>query len=209
MVERIVTDAVAFFVVVNPIGLVPLFIAVTRQETPRHRRAIALRAVTVAALILIAFIAGGQLLLDALGIGVPSFRIAGGLVLLVISLRMILEEVPAGAHAPAFEQDTTGPKQDVAVFPLAMPFIAGPGTIMAAVVLTDNTKFSLPEQATTVGVLLAILAVTFGMLLMADPIRRVLKEAGTNVVGRVLGLVLAALSVQIILEGIRATFSLR
>ena len=209
MLERIVTDAVAFFVVVNPIGLVPLFIAVTRRETPRHRRAIALRAVIVAALILIAFIAGGQLLLDALGIGVPSFRIAGGLVLLVISLRMILEEVPAGARSPAPEQETTGPTQDVAVFPLAMPFIAGPGTIMAAVVLTDNTKFSLPEQATTVGVLLAILAVTFGMLLMADPIRRVLKEAGTNVVGRVLGLVLAALSVQIILEGIRATFSLR
>lgn len=208
MLERIVTDAVAFFVVVDPVGLVPLFIATTPGETPQGRRAIALRAVIVAALILIAFIAGGQLLLKALGIGVPSFRIAGGLVLLVLSLRMILEEAPGGASTGAPKPDARGPKQDVAVFPIAIPFIAGPGTIMAAVVLTDNAKFSLPEQAVTVGVLLVILAVAFGMLLMADPIQRVLKDAGTNVVRRVLGLILAALSVQIILEGIRASFSL-
>ncbi|HEV2439961.1 MAG TPA: MarC family protein [bacterium] len=207
MLGRIITDAVAFFVTVNPIGLVPLFIAVTQGETPRERRAIALRAVIVAAVILVVFIAAGQLLLSALGIGVPSFRIAGGLVLLVISMKMILDERP-GPKAEGPGHEAAGPKQDVAVFPVAMPFIAGPGAILTAIVLTDSAKFSLAEQAVTTAVLLAVLALTFVMLLMSDQIRRLLRDTGANVLSRVLGLVLAALSVQIILEGIRATFSL-
>jgi multiple antibiotic resistance protein len=208
MFERIATDAVTFFVVVNPVGLVPLFISATRQESSRERRSTALRGVLIAAVILIAFIVVGQLLLKALGVTLPSFRIAGGLVLLVISMKMILEEEPPGSGAEGGAGPSAGPPPDVAVFPLAMPFIAGPGTIMAAVLLTDGAKFSVLEQAVTTAVLLAVLAFTYGMLLLADPIHGVLKTAGANVLSRVMGLVLAGLSVEVILAGIRAAFSL-
>lgn len=203
MFERIATDAVAFFVVVNPVAVAPMFIAATWRESPGNWRAIALRAVVIAALILIA----GQLVLKALGIGVAAFRIAGGLVLFAISMKMILDEGPGPSPDTRRAQDAASTR-DVAVFPLAMPFIAGPGAIMASVVLTDNEKFSLPEQAVTTAVLLAVLAVTYGMLLASEYIQRVLKDTGTNVLTRVLGLILAALSIQIVLDGIRGSFGL-
>lgn len=207
MFERIATDFVAFFVVVNPVGVAPMFIAVTWRESRENRNSIALRAVLISAVILIAFIIAGQLVLKALGIGVPSFRIAGGLVLFAISMKMILNEGP-GPSPDTRTSPQDGAARDVAVFPLAMPFIAGPGAIMASVVLTDNEKFSLPEQAVTTAVLLAVLAVTYVMLLVSEPIQRVLRDTGTNVLTRVLGLILAALSVQIVLDGIRGSFAL-
>lgn len=208
MFERIANDAVTFFVVVNPVGLVPLFISATREESSGDRRSTALRSVLIAAAILVAFILVGQVLLKALGVTLPSFRIAGGLVLLIISIKMILEEERPEAGAEGRAAHPAGPPPDVAVFPLAMPFIAGPGTIMAAVLLTDGARFSVVEQGVTTAVLLAVLALTYGMLLLADPIHGVLKTAGANVLSRVMGLVLAGLSVEVILAGIRAAFSL-
>ena len=136
MFERILTDAVAFFVVVNPIALVPLFISITRQEPPSSRRRIALRGVVIAALILIVFIVVGQILLRALGVTLPSFRIAGGVVLFVIVVKMIFENEPVGEPAGGGESNAAVGGQDVSVFPLAMPFIAGPGAILTAVLLT-------------------------------------------------------------------------
>jgi multiple antibiotic resistance protein len=206
--ERIVTDAVTFFVVVNPIGLVPLFISTTRHELPSARRRIAGRSVIIAALILIVFIAVGEILLSAMGITLPSFRIAGGLVLLAIAMKMILGDEPKDEPADGGD----GPaehSQDVAVFPLAMPFIAGPATIMAAVLLTDSDRFSFPQQAVTTTVLLIILAFTYGMMLAAETVHRVIGTTGANVLNRVMGLILAALAVQSALDGVRTAFSLR
>jgi multiple antibiotic resistance protein len=205
--ERIVTNAVTFFVVVNPIGLVPLFIAATRQETPESRRSIALRSVIIAASILIVFIAVGQILLNAMGITLPSFRIAGGLVLLAISMKMILADEPNRDSSERRGGGQPGREQDLAVFPLAMPFIAGPGTIMAAVLLTDNDQFSIPQQAVTTLILLIVLAFTYGMMRAADTVYRAIGTTGANVLNRVMGLVLAALAVQATLEGVRAAFS--
>ena len=208
MFERILTDAVAFFVVVNPIGLVPLFISITRKEPPSKRRTIALRGVVIAALILIFFIAVGQILLNALSITLASFRIAGGLVLLAISMKMILENEPQSAPADERAGDPAGSGQDVSVFPLAMPFIAGPGTIMVAVLLTDGARFSIAEQAVTTVVLFIILALAYGMMCGADAVYRVMGTTGANVVSRVMGLVLAALAVETTLAGIRGAFAL-
>jgi multiple antibiotic resistance protein len=204
--ERIVTNAVTFFVVVNPIGLVPLFIAATRQETPESRRGIALRSVVIAAGILIAFIAVGQILLNAMGITLPSFRIAGGLVLLAISMKMILADEPNSDSAEGRDGAKRGRGQDLAVFPLAMPFIAGPGTIMAAVLLTDNDQFSVPAQAVTTLILLVVLAFTYAMMRAAETVHRVIGTTGANVLNRVMGLVLAALAVQATLDGVRTAF---
>ena len=134
MLDRVFHDIVTLIVVINPVGVVPLFIAVAGRKTAAERRRIAGQAAIVAAAILLVFIVIGQIVLNALGIDLASFRIAGGLVLLIIALRMVLQEARAAVA------DDAAIDGNVAVFPLAMPFIAGPASIMAVVLLTDNDR---------------------------------------------------------------------
>ena len=169
----------------------------------------ALRGVVTAALILTVFIVVGQILLKALGVTLPSFRIAGGVVLFVIVVKMIFENEPVGEPAGGGESNAAVGGQDVSVFPLAMPFIAGPGTIMAAVLLTDSARFSIFEQAVTTLVLFAILALAYAMMCSADAIQRIMGTTGASVLSRVMGLVLAALAVEVTLAGIRGAFPAR
>jgi multiple antibiotic resistance protein len=196
MLEKLFRDLVTLFVVVNPIGVVPLFVAVAGQESATARRRIAGQAIIISAVILLAFIAIGQIVLEALGIDLASFRIAGGLVLLVTALRMVLEEARTTSNAD------TPLRSNVAVFPLAMPFIAGPASIMAVVLLTDNNVYTVWQQAETAGLLLLVLAFTYACLVGADFVQRLLGPTGANVVSRVMGLILAALAVQSILTGL-------
>jgi len=205
MLSKLLEDAITLFVVINPIGKVPLFIAITRDETPQRRRQIARRGVVIAAVILIAFIVIGQILLEGLKVSLPAFRVAGGLVLLLIALKMVLSEEESRSRST--EPAPAGGPRDVAVFPLAMPFIAGPGAVMAAVLLTDNDTFSILQQAATGVVLLVILAITYVILLGAEAVQRRLGPTGTNVLSRVLGLVLAALAAEAMLGGLRAFFA--
>jgi multiple antibiotic resistance protein len=196
MLHQLFHDFVTLFVVVNPIGIVPLFIAIAGREPTARQRQIALQGVVVATVILLLFIAIGQLLLDALGIELSSFRIAGGLVLLIIALRMILEEVRAAAI-------DTSHLRNVAIFPLAMPFLAGPAALTAVILLTDNDVYSLWEQARTALVLLAVMLATYACLAGAELVQRLLGTTGTNVVSRIMGLILAALALQSMLGGLR------
>ena len=196
MLEKLFHDIVTLFVVVNPIGVVPLFVAVAGRENATVRRRIAGQAIVISAAILLAFIAIGQLMLEALGINLASFRVAGGLVLLVIALRMVLEETRTTS-------DTDTPlRGNVAVFPLAMPFIAGPASIMAVVLLTDNNVYTVWQQAETAVLLLLVLAFTYACLVGAEFVQRLLGPTGANVVSRIMGLILAALAVQSILTGL-------
>lgn len=204
---KLLEDAITLFVVVNPIGLVPLFIALTTGQTPAERRAIARRAVLIAAAILIVFVVLGQIVLTGLGVTLPAFRVAGGLVLLVIALRMVLSEGDSRAGSTGSGQ--RGGPSDIAVFPLAMPFIAGPGAVMAAVLLTDNDTFTIPEQAATAVVMMGILGITYLMLLGAETIQRYIGPTGANVLSRVLGLVLTAVAAETMLEGLRAFLTAR
>jgi multiple antibiotic resistance protein len=199
--SKLIHDAITLFVVVNPIGLVPLFIAITSGKTPLERRRIALRAVAIAAGILVVFVVIGQVVLTGLKVSLPAFRVAGGLVLLVIALRMVLSETDGRPGATQAGAD--GGAADIAVFPLAMPFIAGPGAVMAAVLLTDNNAFTIAEQAATTAVLMVILVLTYGVLLAAETVQRSIGPTGTNVLSRVLGLVLTAVAAQTMLEGLR------
>jgi multiple antibiotic resistance protein len=196
MPHQLFHDFVTLFVVVNPIGIVPLFIAIAGREPTARQRQIALQGVVVATVILLLFVAIGQLLLDALGIELSSFRIAGGLVLLIIALRMVLEEVRAAAI-------DTSHLRNVAIFPLAMPFLAGPAALTAVILLTDNDVYSLWEQAQTALVLLAVMLATYACLAGAELVQRLLGTTGTNVVSRIMGLILAALAVQSMLAGLR------
>jgi len=137
MADKLFHDLVTLFVVVNPIGVVPLFIAVAGHESAAARRRIAGQAILISTVILFVFIGIGQIVLEALGIDLASFRIAGGLVLLIIALRMVLQET----HDP--RTDSSAIYGNITVFPLAMPFIAGPASIMAVVLLTDKNVYTV------------------------------------------------------------------
>lgn len=203
--QRLLTDLITFFVIINPIGIVPEFLALGLRQTAYSQRLTALRGVLFATLILLAFIVLGQIALGALGVDLSSFEIAGGLILLIFSLQRILE-------APAVETEEKKIRSgqiltpDVSLFPLAMPMIAGPGAILVAVLLTNNDRFTVAEQATTTLVMLFVLVLTFVILYFANAIQRVLGTVGADVLSRVLALVLAALAVERILDGIRAAF---
>ena len=203
--HHIFTDFVYLLVVIDPLSLVPEYISITRQHSPQSRRRTAIRASVIAASILVAFIIVGQILLEALGISLPSFSIAGGLVLLAVSLQRVLttEDIQVDEEAKI-----SGEVRDVSVFPLATPYIAGPAAILAVVLLTDNEKFGFAEQAQTTLVMLFILTLTCAVLLAAGPVQRLLGATGADVISRISGLILAALAVETILQGIRASFSL-
>jgi len=206
MFDHAFEDFVTLLAVYNPVGIVPEYLYFTRDVPPDERKRLALRSVLIATAILFAFLVLGQVLLEALGISLPSFSIAGGVVLLVISLRAIFE----GVHdevAVEEKKAATGVR-DLAVFPLATPLIAGPGGILVVVLLTDNNRFSWPEQTVTALMLLVVLLFTYLVLRAAESVQRVLGVTGISVVSRVSGLILAALSVETILDGIRETFSL-
>jgi multiple antibiotic resistance protein len=197
MAKKLFHDLVTLFVVVNPIGVVPLFVAVAGHESAATRRRMAGQAILISAIILLVFIGIGQIVLEALGINLASFRIAGGLVLLIIARRMVLVETNnPTADGSAF-------RGNIAVFPLAMPFIAGPASIMAVVLLTDNNIYTVWQQAETAALLLVVLGFTYGCLVGSDSVQRLLGSTGANVISRIMGLILAALAVQSILSGVQ------
>lgn len=201
---RIVAEFVTIWVVVDPIGTVPVFIAATAGHAAATRRRIAIEAIAFATGILLFFIVAGQLLLDALAIPLPSFQIAGGIVLFLFALTMIF-----GPSKPEAERkDIAAPGHEVAVFPLAVPSIASPGAMLAVVILTDNHRYSIAEQTVTTAVMIAIMLITLALLLLAGPILRVIGAAGASIVSRVMGLILASVAVHNVLEAISEHFGL-
>jgi multiple antibiotic resistance protein len=197
---KLIQDAITLFVVINPIGAVPHYLALTRSLEKPERLRVALRACVIAGVILLVFIAIGEIVLDGLGVEMPAFRAAGGLVLLLVGLRTVLN---TELQHPFAKGDSD---HDVAVFPLATPFLAGPGAIMASVLLTENGKFSIPEQALTASIVIMILAATYAVLRSADFLQKRIGAGGASVMSRVLGLVLTALAMQTMLEGLRPYF---
>ncbi|MEO0430875.1 MAG: MarC family protein [Cyanobacteria bacterium J06656_5] len=201
MFQHFLQDAVTLFVVIDPIGLVPIFIAITQKEPTVSRRRIAALGVGISTLILLAFLVMGQVLLEALEISLPAFRTAGGILLLIVGLQMVLQE--SSVHSASTDPTSS---IDLAVFPLATPLIAGPGGIMSVVLLTDNTKFGVMDQLLTSLALLSVLLITFIALLSAEYIQKGLGRTGVNVITRILGLLLAALAMETILAGIKGYF---
>jgi multiple antibiotic resistance protein len=201
-------DLINLFVVFNPTGIIPNYLYFTEHVPHKDRRTLAIRCVSIATVILVAFIVVGQLLLEALGIGLPAFKIAGGMVLLVISVRMILEDVDeiAGGDDKELHAVSSSSIRKLAVFPLATPLIAGPGGILVVVLLTDNYKYSILEQGVTTLMLLVVMVLTCLVLLTGESIQRHLGLTGINMMSRISGLILAALSVETILDGVTSRF---
>ncbi|MBW6528228.1 MarC family protein [Sphingomonas sp. RHCKR7] len=200
MVELFVSSFVTLFLIIDPPGCAPIFAGLTAGAAPAHRRAMAIRAVVVAAGILLLFALAGEPLLHALGIELASFRIAGGLMLFLIALEMVFEKrtqrrEDRAARVTAEEAD------DVSIFPMAMPMIAGPGSIATVMLLMARSN-GLERSAVVMAALGANLLLMLGSLLAAGPIMRVLGAKIEAVITRLLGVLLAALAVQFVIDGV-------
>src|SRR5580765_7840936 len=198
MWRQIGRDFLMLLVTVDPIGAVALFVPLTASLTKPERARIARRATFIAGEVVLGFLVAGEVVLSHLGIRLVSFQLAGGVILFVFGLQMIFGTGVA-AHSPSPE-----PGHDLAVFPIALPAIASPGAIMAVVLLTDNHRQSIAEQAVTAAVLGVVLGITFAALLSSGLINRLLGSMGANVLIRVMGLVLAALATEQVVAGIEA-----
>lgn len=199
--ERL-SEFVTLFIVVNPISALPVFLAVTSGFDTANQRRVALIAVLVSFGVLVLFIIGGGFVLEKMGISLRSFQIAGGIILFLVALDM----VRGVSHAPA---SSTGDQATaVAIYPLAIPKIAGPGTMLTVVLLTDDHRFDFVQLSLTTGVLAVVLALTLVIFLLAAPISRLIGDAGTSIISRVMGMILVALAVHTVLSAFAAWLGL-
>jgi len=202
--NTVLREFIALWVVIDPIGSVPIFIAVTAGLSAAHKRSIAIKAVMISICILLFFLIAGQLLLEALKIHLQAFQIAGGIVLFLFALTMIFGE----SKIEEEKKQISGSAGHLAVFPLAVPSLASPGAMLAVVMLTDNHRYSVTEQLFTAGAMIAVLLVTLVLFFLAAPIQRLIGDAGASIVSRVMGLVLASVAVDNILSAITSYFGI-
>jgi multiple antibiotic resistance protein len=187
-------------VVIDPPGLVPLFIALTTGMDTAHRRKLAQRACIIAAVLLTLFGLFGEQLLSFIGISMPAFRIAGGILLFLTALDMLFER-----RTQRREGQHPDPNHDPSVFPLATPLIAGPGAIATMILLMGQAGEDWTLRLAVLGLLYGMILATFLFLLASAPLERLLGRTGTVVITRLLGMLLAALSVQFVIDGVRGT----
>lgn len=200
MQAEFITAFVTLFVIVDPIGLAPLFVALTQGVAPGRRRRIAVVSCVTAFMLLTLFAFLGEAVLDFVGISMPAFRIAGGVLLFLTALDMLFER-----RRKRREDQSHIHEDDPSVFPLGTPLIAGPGAIATMILLTGQTDGDLAGIATVMAVLATVILVTFVFFLAADLIEKLLGPVGINVVTRLLGMLLAALATQFVIDGLRAS----
>jgi multiple antibiotic resistance protein len=205
MIELFGSALVTFLVIIDPPGCAPIFAGLTRNASPAHRRAMAVRASLIAWAILMFFALLGRPMLHALGISLASFRIAGGVMLFMIALDMVFERRTQRRENRASEIEGTPEAEDISVFPMAIPMIAGPGSIASAMLWVSRT-----ERPTEIAIILAAISVvivlTLLALLAAGPIMRLIGEKLEAMITRILGVILAALAAQFIIDGLKQSF---
>jgi len=201
--QEFIATFIFFFAVIDPIGTVPVFIAVTRPYQAEDKRKIAVKATFISALVLMFFVVAGEVVLTSIEIPLSAFQIAGGIVLFLFALSMIF-----GESKPEEEIKMVGRGNETAVFPLAVPSIASPGAMLAAVLLTENHRFNLLEQALTTVSMLCVLLVAMILMLAASKVHRLVGDSGASIISRVMGLILASVAVTNVLDGISTYFSL-
>lgn len=204
MIEQLIKTFVIFFVVIEPVSLVPMFGALTRGGEPGYRRRMALKAIGISAGIFIVFALVGDWVLQVLGVSVEAFKVAGGLLLFMLSVDMVFARQSGMRSTTVREQDEARYREDISVFPLAFPLIAGPGALATLLLLIGDARGEPLEFALVLGIGLFALLVTLVFLLLTQPIMRVMGVTGANVVSRLLGVVLSALAVQYVADGLKA-----
>jgi multiple antibiotic resistance protein len=194
-----ITAFFTLFVVIDPVGLAPMFVAMTQGMTHRQRLVIAARSCLVAVIILTVFGLAGQKILDFIGISLAAFRISGGILLFITALDMLFERRSARREEKA--DDAVDADYDPSVFPLAMPLIAGPGALASMILLASGAQWDV--TLTVIGVMIAVVSLVFFLFLLAAPIERLLGATGVVVTTRLMGMLLAALSVQFVVDGLQ------
>ena len=206
--DLLLNTFVVLFIVIDPVGLAPMFLALAPGTNPDFQRKMAFNGSMLASGMLLVFYFAGDTLLSALGIGIPAFRIAGGVLLFLLAIDMVFARQSGLRSTTIREQREAESKQDISVFPLAFPLIAGPGALTTVLLMssTSSAKGAFAFVGTLV-ILLIVLGLTMVSLLYAARILQFLGETGTNVISRLFGLILAALAVQFILDGVHGSFS--
>ena len=201
-IELFLAAFAVLFVLIDPPGCAPVFATLTRNTSKSHQRDMALRSVVVAAGILIGFTFAGEWIFAKLGISLDALRIAGGIMLFIIGLNMVFEKRTERREARAEEalHDVADP-EDISVFPMGIPMIAGPGTMASLLILTSETD-TLAGVMTILAALVVVLVITLLSFLAAPALMRLMGENFTNVLTRVLGVLLATLAAQFVLDGI-------
>jgi multiple antibiotic resistance protein len=208
MAEHLIKTFIIFFVVIEPVSLVPMFGALTRGAEAGFRKRMAWKSVAISAGIFIVFALAGDWLLRLLGISVSAFKIAGGALLFLLAVDMVLARESGLRSTTVREQEEARYREDISVFPMAFPLITGPGALATLLLLTAETSDYL-EFSLVLGMGLLALAVTLVFLLLTQPLMRVMGVTGGTVVSRLLGVVLAALAVQYMVDGVTEVLLLR
>lgn len=200
--ELLISTFVTLFVVIDPVGIAAIFTALVRMSDEAFQRKMAIRGTAIASTIIFTFFFVGDKLLTMLGVGIPAFRIAGGILLFLLAIDMVFARQTGLRSTTVKEQEEAEHKNDISVFPLAFPLIAGPGALTTVLLMSTSTEQTI--MFVWIGAIIAlVLLLTLLSLLFASKITRLLGETGANVVSRLLGLILAALAVQYIIDGIK------
>ncbi len=199
------TSLATLFVAIGPVEVAAMFLALTTGMTPSHKRKLAILSSVTATIVLVLFALGGVQLLSLIGVGLPAFRTAGGVLLMMVAADLLLAQHSAiSSITSTEEQEAHNQQTDIAIFPLAIPLTAGPGS-MTAIVLLMGKADTLSEGAMVLGALGVMMAVTFLSMLASDRLLKLLRRTGANVVARVSGVLLAALAMQFIFDGLSAS----
>ncbi len=207
MSQLFLSAFITLFVVIDPPGCAPIYAGLTKGATQAQRRNMAIRATFIAGVILLIFALFGEQLLGALHIDLDSFRIAGGLMLFWIAFEMVFEKRTQRREERAEKVAATPEVEDVSIFPMAIPMLAGPGAI-AAIMLLMNEADDLAQTFTVLGALAAALFITMLALIAAGPLMRLFGDKVEAAITRVLGVLLAALAAQYVIDGLRGSFNL-
>jgi multiple antibiotic resistance protein len=205
VIELFISAFVTLFVVIDPPGCAPIYASMTTGASDAQRRSMAIRAVVIATFILLIFALWGKQVLGVLGIQLDSFRIAGGIMLFLIAMDMVFEKRTQRREDRAQKIAETPEVEDVSVFPMAMPMIAGPGSIATVMLLMARAE-GFPERLAVIGALAAVLVLMMGALLAAGPLMKLLGQRIEAVITRLLGVLLAALAAQFVIDGLKASF---
>ena len=200
---ELISTFIFLFAVIDPIGSVPVFIAATNGFNEKEKRATAIKAVIASFAVLMFFLIAGELILNAIEIPLPAFQIAGGIVLFLFALTMIF-----GDSKPEAEIKSINNTTETAIFPMAMPSIASPGAMLAVVLVTENSENSILEQFQSSLLLVGVMVVVLVLLLLATKVHKIIGDAGASIISRVMGLILSAVAVANVIDGIKASFNL-
>ena len=205
LIETATVALATFFATIGPLDVAAVFAALTASHSKQRRRQMAIRGAVIAGGVLLLFAVAGERVLGLLGISLAALRTGGGILLLLIGIEMVFARTSGSTTTTDEENAEAMGKQDISVFPIATPLIAGPGAMGATVLLVANTEGDLAQQATIIACLIVMIVFTFAMMLLSAQVVRLFGMTGMHVITRIMGVLLSALAVQFIFDGIAAS----